>query len=157
MNWLDYHQSKLKSSYVKATEQLELDRANRKASYDKHTREDTLQIGDHVHLRNRVKGRNKIGDAWNPTVYIVSEQMEDTYVVVLDRGHTKRLINRKDLRVCVPETVTRRSRLGNESEVTVPLYEGTMMSHPNNRETVNPPAPPLRWSTRRNAGHHSNP
>ena len=42
MKWIDYHQSKLKSAYAKATEQLELDRANRKASYDKHTREDTL-------------------------------------------------------------------------------------------------------------------
>ena len=80
MNWVDYHQSKLKSACAKATEQLELDIANRRASYDKHTREDTLQIGDHVHLRNRVKGRNKIGDAWDPTMYVVSEQMEDTYV-----------------------------------------------------------------------------
>ena len=67
MNWVDYHQSKLKSACAKATEQLELDIANRRASYDKHTREDTLQIGDHVHLRNRVKGRNKIGDACHGT------------------------------------------------------------------------------------------
>ena len=131
--------------------------ANQKATYDKRTREDTLQIGDHVHLRNRVKGRNKIGDAWDPTVYVVSEQMEDTYVVVPERGHKKRVINRKDLRVCVPETVNRQSRLGHESEVTVPLYEVTITSHPNNCEAVNPPAPPLRRSTRRNAGYHSNP
>ena len=157
MNWVDYHQSKLKSAYAKATEQLELDRANRKATYDMRTREDTLQIGDHVHLRNRVKGRNKIGDAWDPTVYVVSEQMEDTYVVVPERGHKKRVINRKDLRVCVPETVNRQSRLGHESEVTDPLYEVTITSHPNNSEAVNPPAPPLRRSTRRNAGYHSNP
>ena len=89
------------------TEQLELDIANRKASYDKHTREDTLQIGDHEHLHNRVKGRNKIRDALDPTVYVVSEQMEHTYVVVPERGHKKRVINRRDLRVCVPETVNR--------------------------------------------------
>ena len=157
MNWVDYHQSKLKSAYAKATEQLELDIANRKASYDKHTREDTLQTGDHVHLRNRVKGRNKIGDACDPTVYVVSEQMEDTYVVVPERGHKKRVINRKDLRVCVPETENRRSRIGHESEVTVPLYEVTITSYPNNSEAVNPPALTLRRSTRRNAGHHSNP
>ena len=147
----------MKSAYAKATEQLELDIAYRKVSYDKHTREETLQIGDHVHLRNRVKGRNKTGDAWDPTVYVVSEQMEDTYVVVPERGHKKRIINRKDLRVCVPETVNRRSRLGHDSEVTVPLYEVTITSHPNNSEAVNPPAPTLSRSTRRNAGHHSNP
>ena len=61
INWVDYHQSKLQSAYAKAMEQLELDIRNRKASYDKHTREDTLQIGDHVHLRNRVKARKKLG------------------------------------------------------------------------------------------------
>ena len=72
--------------------------------------------------------------------------MEDTYVVVPERGHKKRVINRKDLRVYVPETVNRQSRLGHESEVTVPLYEGTRTSHPNNSEAVNPPAPPLRHS-----------
>ena len=100
MIWVDYHQSKLKSAYAIAMEQLELDRANRKATYDKRTREDKLQIGDHVHLRNRVKGRNQIGDAWDPTVYVVSEQMEDTYVVVPQRGHQKRVINRRLAGLC---------------------------------------------------------
>ena len=57
------------------TEQLELYIANRKVNYHKHTREDTLQIGDHVHLRNRVKGPNKFVDAWD---LIVSEQIELT-------------------------------------------------------------------------------
>ena len=138
-------------------EQLELDTANRKASYDKHPMEDTLQIGDHAHLRNWVKGRNKTGDAWDPTVYVVSEQMEDTYVAVPERGHKKRAIICKDLRVCVPETVNRQSRLGHESEVTVPLNEVTITYHPNNSDALNPLALPLRRSKRRNAGHHSNP
>ena len=87
-------------------------------------------------------------------MYVVSEQMEDTYVVVPERGQKKRVINRNYLRVCVPETVNRRSRLGHDREETVPLYEVTITSHPNNSEAVNPPAPPLRRSTRR---HHSNP
>ena len=86
-----------------------------------------------LHLRHRVKGRNTIGDAWDPTVYVVSEQMEDTYVVVHERGHEKRAIICKYLRACVPETVNRRCRLGHESEITVPLYEGTITSHPSNR------------------------
>ena len=61
MNWVDYYQYKLKSAYAKATEQLELDMSNRKTRYDKHTKEDTLQIEDHIHLRSRVKGCNTIG------------------------------------------------------------------------------------------------
>ena len=70
----------------KATEQLKLDIANRKASYDKHVGENALRVGERVHLRNRVRGRNKIADAWDPGVYVVTEQKDDTYVVVPARG-----------------------------------------------------------------------
>ena len=61
-DWVHQHQTRLKRSHTKATEQLNLDIANRKAVHDKRVREDVLRVGEHVHLRNRVKGRNKIGD-----------------------------------------------------------------------------------------------
>ncbi|KAI0216617.1 hypothetical protein LSAT2_031386, partial [Lamellibrachia satsuma] len=101
------HQTRLKSAYTKATEQLNLDIANRKFVHDKRVREDVLRVGEHVHLRNRVKGRNKIGDAWEPSVYIIKERKDDTYVVAPMTGHKRRVINRTHLRVCVPETVRR--------------------------------------------------
>ena len=38
--------------------------------HDKSAVSSELEIGSRVLLRNRVKGRNKIEDAWNPTSYI---------------------------------------------------------------------------------------
>ena len=75
--------------------------------HDKRVKEDVLRVGEHVQLRNRVKGRNKIGDAWEPSVYIIKERKDDTYVVAPMLGHKSRVINRTELRVCVPETVRR--------------------------------------------------
>ena len=106
-DWVHQHQTRLKRAYTKATEQLNLDITNRKAVHDKRVREDVLRVGEHVHLRNHVKGRNKIGDAWEPSVYIIKERKDDTYVVAPMTGHKRRVINRTDLRACVPETVRR--------------------------------------------------
>ena len=80
-DWVHQHQTRLKRAYMKATEQLNLDIANRKVVHDKRVREDVLRVGEHVHLRNRVKGLNKIGDAWEPSVYIIKERNDDTYAV----------------------------------------------------------------------------
>ena len=75
--------------------------------YDKRVREDVLRVGEHVYLRNRVKGRNKTGEAWEPSEYIIKERKDDTSVVAPMTGHKRRVINRTDLRVCVPEIVRR--------------------------------------------------
>ena len=71
---------------------------HRKAVHDKRVREDVLRVGEHVHLRNRVKGRNKIGDAWELSVYIIKERKDDTYVVAPMTGLKIRVINRTYLR-----------------------------------------------------------
>ena len=96
-DWVHQHQTRLKRTCTKATEQLNLDIANRKAVHDKRVRVDVMRVGEHVHLRNRVKGRNKIGDAWEPSVYIITERKDDTYVVAPMIGHKRRVINRTDL------------------------------------------------------------
>ena len=106
-DWVHQHQTRLKRACTKATEQLNLDIATRKAVHYKRVMEDVLRVGEHVHLRNRVKGRNKIGDAWEPSVYIIKERKDDTYVVTPMTGHKSRVINCTHLRVCVPETVRR--------------------------------------------------
>ena len=105
-DWVHQHQTRLKRAYTKATEQPNLDIANRKAVHDKQLRKDVLRVGEHVHLRNHVKG-HKIGDAWEPSVYIIKERKDDIYVVAPMTGHKSRVINHTDLRVCVPETVRR--------------------------------------------------
>ena len=182
-DWVHQHQTRLKRAYTKATEQLNLDIANRKAVHDKRVREDVLRVGEHVHLRNRVKGRNKIGDAWEPSVYIIKERKDDTYVVAPMIGHKRRVINRTDLRVCVPETV-RRAVAEREPRYQTPRsgpnilhsdvessddesgrVEITISREPtinysdsdSDQDQVVISPTPLRRSTRRNAGYHSNP
>ena len=67
IDWVQQHQTRLKRAYTKATEQLNLDIANRKAIHGKRVREDVLRVGEHMHLRNGVKGRNKTADALEPS------------------------------------------------------------------------------------------
>ena len=176
-DWVHQHQTRLKRAYTKATEQLNLDIVNRKAVHDKRVREDVLRVGEHVHLRNRVKGRNK------PSVYIIKERKDDTYVADPMTGHKRRVINRTDLRVCVPETV-RRAVAERESRYQTPRpglnilhsdvessdaesgrVEITISREPtinysdadSDQDQVVISPMPLRRSTRRNAGYHSNP
>ena len=182
-DWVHQHQTSLKRAYTKVTKQLNLDIANRKAVHDKRVREDVLRVGEHVHLRDRVKGRNKIGDAWEPSVYIIIERQDDTYVVAPMTGHNSRVINRTDLRVCIPETV-RRALAERESRYQTPnpgpnilhsdvessdaesgRVEITISREPtinysdsdSDQDQVVISHMPLRRSTRRNAGYHSNP
>ena len=182
-DWVHQHETRLERAYTKATEQLSLDIANRKTVHDKRVREDVLRVGEHVHLRNRVKGRNKIGDACEPSVYIIKERKDDTYVVAPMTDHKRRVINRTDLRVCVPETV-RRAVAERESRYQTPRpgpnilhsdvespdaesgrVEITISREPtinysdsdSDQDQVIISPMPLRRSTRRNAGYHSNP
>ena len=87
--------------------------------HDKRVREDVLRVGEHVYLRDRLKGLNKTGDAWDPSVYIIKERKYDTYVVAPMTGHKSRVINHTDLRVCVPKTV-RRALAEHESRYQTP-------------------------------------
>ena len=151
--------------------------------HDKRVGEDVLRVGEHVHLRNRVKGRNKIGDAWEPSVYIIKERKDDTYVVAPMTGHKRRVINRTDLRGCVPETVRRAvaerepryqtSRSGpnilhsdvESSDAEFGRVEITISREPtinysdsdSDQDQVVISPRYLHRSTRRNAGYHSNP
>ena len=203
-NWVDRHRKRLQDAYAKAGKRLEMDMANRKALFDKRAKENALHIGDHVHLRNRIMGRNKIGDAWAPEVYIVKDKRDDTYVVESMIGRkVHNRVNRKDLKVCVPETVEKslgacrsqpslrkhqreiphharlsesdsdvevnvrvqlpRQQMSSESERDSEISshsesdsESDSESTESEAEPFETPPAPLRRSTRRNAGFHSN-
>ncbi len=60
-----------------------------------------INVGQHVYLRHRPLGRNKIQDSWAPTVYKVLDVQGITYTVEpLEGGPIKRL-HGADLRPCV--------------------------------------------------------
>ena len=58
-----------------------------------------LSIGSRVLLRNRVKGRNKIQDAWNPTSYIVVSRIAEnnTYCLKIPQMGKVKVVNRVDM------------------------------------------------------------
>ena len=83
----------------RANNRIKLKAAEQKNLYDK----SELEIGSRVLLRNRVKGRYKIQDAWNPTSYICKEtgreggliptKTDDVYILYLSHQPQTQSIN----------------------------------------------------------------
>lgn len=59
-----------------------------------------VEIGQHVYLRHRPPGRNKIQDAWSSTVYRVLEVQGTTYTMEPVEGSTVKRVHRSNLRPC---------------------------------------------------------
>ncbi|KAK3525602.1 hypothetical protein QTP70_000419 [Hemibagrus guttatus] len=59
-----------------------------------------VEIGQHVYLRHRPSGRNKIQDTWSSTVYRVLEVQGTTYTVEPVEGGTVKRVHRSNIRPC---------------------------------------------------------
>lgn len=71
-DWIREHQDWLQVTFDNAKERLAAAAARRKERHDRSVKEDLLAEGQHVYLRNHgVRGRHKIHDLWDPTVYQV--------------------------------------------------------------------------------------
>ncbi|XP_057703686.1 uncharacterized protein LOC130922736 [Corythoichthys intestinalis] len=70
--------SYLKSSYQIATENANKVADKNKKTFDVRIRESTLEIGDRVLVRNvRLRGKNKLADRWESTIYVVQKRASD--------------------------------------------------------------------------------
>lgn len=70
--WLYEHQTRLRLAFEGARERLKVAAERRKDNYDRRVRNDPLEIGQLVWLRDHsAKGRHKIQDLWGPVVYRV--------------------------------------------------------------------------------------
>jgi hypothetical protein len=69
--WLTKHRLKMKEMYDRAMSRIRHKAKQRKRRNDVKAGDHSLSPGCKVLLRNRVQGRNKIQDVWNPDVYIV--------------------------------------------------------------------------------------
>ena len=178
-DWVVKHQQGVQKAYEKASEQIRHAAMKRKRIFDKGAKEYVLPTGTHVYLRNRPKGRNKIQDAWSPTVYVVVDRRENVYEVQPTSGRrTTRFINRRDLQPCVhklePERMKQNIKKRNgtrdvqshyessddehgaEIDVTIPvLLSSDDSSEESESEEEQQPA--QRRSARPNKGQHSNP
>ena len=72
-DWLASHQDRLRDAYLKAGEHLRQHTDAQKAISDKSTNDQPIEKGQFVYLRSHPRGRNKIQDAWDPTLYKVQE------------------------------------------------------------------------------------
>jgi hypothetical protein len=110
---IDAHQKRLRYAYGKAEERTN-DRAEyRKTVHDHKRFNPELCVGDKIYIRNRgIRGRNKIQDTWDSTIYRVLRLSENTVVVEPDDGAgVSRILNRQHVIKCnVPQCVDRNFR-----------------------------------------------
>ena len=71
--WLNNHQTRLRHAWEKAGEHIRTSAEKRKRRNDSKVFAPDIKIGELVYLRKRVLGRNKIQDAWEPTMFTVTE------------------------------------------------------------------------------------
>ena len=153
----------MQDAYIRAINRIKDKAVKRKTRHDKKTKDNCLNIGCRVLLRNRVKGRNKIQDTWNPTVYKVLRRIDggSAYLVkqLGDDDSTSRTINRVDL-LLYPFSDSEQ-----ESEADSDKSSDVNSSSDSDEFTVNishlqadsPKRPTKRVSQRSTKGIHSNP
>lgn len=101
--WVGMHQSRLHDAYKLAARQMKLEADRRKSRHDKKAKDHELFPGQRVYLRRRVKGRNKIGDAWSSKVYKVISRQGDHHnytVEPADGFGNRKTVNRSEVRPC---------------------------------------------------------
>ena len=104
IDWLAAHKERLRDAYLKAGEQLRHHADTRKAASDKRSFDPPVEKGQFVYLRSHPKGRNKIQDAWDPTLYRVEnvpgpDGVVYTVVPAHSNGPAKR-VHRTLMRPC---------------------------------------------------------
>lgn len=104
-DWLVIHQNRLREAHEKTREYAERKAAERLAPLNDKVYCPTVGVGQTVYLRHRPAGRNKIQDAWAPTVYRVIQVQGTTYTVEPLEGGPSKRVHRVDLHPCVNPVV----------------------------------------------------
>ena len=100
VSWVYQHRLRLQEAHHKALDQLKQAAADRTRYTDKRAADHALQVGDHVYVRNRELGRNKIQDFWRPELHrVTSRPFDDQHVYMIQplAGSAERAVHRKDL------------------------------------------------------------
>ena len=102
--WLSAHQDRLRYAWEKAGERTQHAAQQRRAKHAERLFAPELSVGDLVYLRKRVLGRNKIQDAWEPTMYIVDKiPTADGGPYTIRRADgvgERRKVNRQEMQRC---------------------------------------------------------
>ena len=98
--WVQLHHHRMQDAIKRASNKMSLKASERKRRHDRRAKIPKLPIGTNVLTRNRVLGRNKIQDIWNPTLHTVVGQLpNDSSAILVSRSTDgkSRVINRVDL------------------------------------------------------------
>jgi hypothetical protein len=102
--WLSKHQTRLWYAWEKAGEHIREAAEKRKRRNDLKVYAPDIKVGELVYLQRRVLGRNKIQDAWEPTMFTVTEvPTEDggPYTVIPYNGEgAPKKVSRVELQPC---------------------------------------------------------
>ena len=79
-DWLAEHQARLTDAYQRAEEHLKQQAEKRQDQHLEREYNIPIQKGQLVYLRNQVRGRNKIQDAWDSILYKVVDVPRDNFV-----------------------------------------------------------------------------
>ena len=80
IDWVRQHRQRLQEAHRLAQRHMQQEATNRARYTDRRAADHTLHIGDHVYVRNRVVGRNKIQDFWRPQLHLVTARIPDRHV-----------------------------------------------------------------------------
>ena len=108
--WISVHQERLRHCHQMAEQQLLKSQRLRSKRNDARLHQPNIALGDHVYLRNRVKGRNKIQDFWSPKLYVVvgvpgpQTPNQDFTIQPVDAAaaSTPKVVHRLNIRKCGP-------------------------------------------------------
>ncbi|XP_043076463.1 uncharacterized protein LOC122325488 [Puntigrus tetrazona] len=98
--WLSVHKERLRDAHTRAREYTERRAADRVAQREGGVYCPEVVVGQQVYLCYRPPGRNKIQDAWAPTVYQVVEVHGTTYTVEPVEGGPAKRVHRSGIRLC---------------------------------------------------------
>ena len=111
-DWLTEHRNRLRQAHHKAGERLLKADQQRRKRLDQHVFQPNISEGDLVYRHNRVRGRNKIQDVWDPKLYLVvqapnaQDRNQVFHIKPLDAPpeYPATAVHRTNIRKCSPST-----------------------------------------------------
>lgn len=105
-DWLETHRERLQEAHSRAREYAERKARERVIQQQSKVYCPPVHTGELVYLRHRPPGRNKIQDAWGPTVYRVVGVQGNTYMLEPVEGGATKRVHRSNLRPCMRDIQT---------------------------------------------------
>ena len=166
-DFVQRHHHRMFTAIHRANTKMNMKADQRRKRHNKKAKSPKLPIGSTVLLRNRVLGRNKIQDTWNPIKHTVVGQLpDDSSALIVSRSTDSKVktVNRLDLLPYPTEPTDSEPEPEGEAESSQSSSSDSsdeleLHEYVQERRGVDPLPPPVapRRTTRSTAGKHANP